>query len=122
MKKILHKLTISTLLASTAVLAAGKAPEPQKAENAPPAPPVSTPVPDGAPTAKDIGEPSITIRSKGPERIEEYRLRGKLYMIRITPPVGKPYYLIDQTGRGEFTRHEGPTPPTAVPQWVIKTF
>ena len=122
MKKILHKLIISTLLANSVVLAAGKVPEPTKTEKATPAPSGTTPVPDGAPTTKDMEEPTITIRSKGPERIEEYRLKGKLYMIRITPPVGKPYYLIDQAGRGEFTRHEGPTPPTAVPQWVIKTF
>lgn len=85
-------------------------------------PPGSTPVPDGAPTAKDLGEPSITIRNKGAERIEEYRIRGKLYMLKVTPPKGKPYYLVDQLGRGEFTRHDGPTPPVAVPQWVVKTF
>lgn len=122
MKKILQKLIIATLLSSTAVLAAGKVPEPSKPEKATPAPSGSTPVPDGAPTAKDIEEPTITIRTKGRERIEEYRLKGKLYMIRVTPPVGKPYFLVDQMGRGEFTRHEGPTPPTAVPQWVIKSF
>jgi hypothetical protein len=92
------------------------------ADKAPALPKGSTPVPDGAPTAKDIGEPQITIRNKGRERIEEYRLFGKLYMIRVTPPKGKPYYLIDQTGRGQFTRHDGPVAPEAVPQWVIHTF
>lgn len=80
------------------------------------------PVPDGAPTAKDIGEPEITIRSRGTVRTEEYRLNGKLYMIRIVPPKGRPYFLIDQAGRGQFTRHDGPVAPSAVPQWVIKTF
>lgn len=112
MKKTTPILAALLLLAGLPALAA---------EEAGP-PPGSTPVPDGAPTARDIEEPSITIRSRGGERIEEYRLRGKLYMIRITPPGGAPYYLIDQMGRGEFTRHEGPVAPTAVPHWVLHTF
>lgn len=122
MKKHLQQLAIALMLSSLPVFAADKAPEPPKAEKTPSTPPGSTPVPDGAPTASDVSEPSITIRNKGRERVEEYRLKGKLYMIRITPPKGKPYYLIDQMGRGEFTRHEGPAAPTAVPQWVIGTF
>ena len=113
MKNFLQKLIIALMIASLPVLAANKAQQQPKG---------SAPVPDGPPTAGDIGEPVITIRNKGRERIEEYRLKGKLYMIRITPPVGKPYYLIDQMGRGEFTRHDGPAAPTAVPQWVIHTF
>jgi hypothetical protein len=92
------------------------------AEKAPPPPKGATPVPDGAPAAKDVAEPEITIRSKGRERIEEYRLNGKLYMIRITPSKGRPYFLVDQSGRGQFVRHDGPVAPTAVPQWVIRTF
>lgn len=114
MKNFIQKLFISLMFASLPTFAAGKVP--------PQPPKDSTPVPGGAPTASDIGEPVITIRNKGRERIEEYRLKGKLYMVRVTPPVGKPYYLVDEMGRGEFTRHEGPAAPTAVPQWVIKTF
>lgn len=112
MKKTLQLLTIALTFTSLSTLAADT-PIPPKG---------STPVPDGAPTASNTGEPSITIRNKGRERIEEYRLKGKLYMIRITPPKGKPYYLVDQMGRGDFARHEGPAAPTAVPQWVIGTF
>lgn len=92
------------------------------AEKAAAPPKDAVPVPDGAPAAREPVEPEITIRSKGRERIEEYRLNGKLYMVRITPAKGRPYYLVDQTGRGQFVRHEGPVAPTAVPQWVIRTF
>jgi hypothetical protein len=113
MKKSVEKLLTILMLVSLPAFAADQAPEPPKG---------STPVPDGPPTAKDIEEPSITIRNKGPERVEEYRLRGKLYMIRVTPPHGRPYYLIDQMGQGEFTRYDGPVPPIAVPQWVLHTF
>lgn len=119
MKKTTQTLLAVLMLASVPALGAGKAP-PQPADNT--ALPPSIPVPDGAPTPGSVEEPSITIRSEGGARIEEYRLRGKLYMVRITPPVGKPYYLVDQMGRGEFTRHDGPATPTAVPQWVIHSF
>ncbi len=104
---------IAMLLTALPAVAADKAPAP---------PPGSKPVPDGAPAVGDVGEPVITIRNKGNERIEEYRIRGKLYMMKVTPPKGKPYYLVDQLGRGEFTRNDGPTPPVAVPQWVVKSF
>lgn len=113
MKKTMRKLIVALMLASLPALAADKAPAPPKG---------STPVPDGAPSAKDIEVPTITIRNKGAEQREEYRLRGKLYMIKVTPPKGKPYYLVDQMGRGEFTRNDGPVPPTAVPMWVIHSF
>ena len=113
MKKTTQTLIAALILSSLPALAAAQAAVP---------PAGSTPVPDGAPTPGEIEEPSITIRSKGGERIEEYRLRGKLYMIRITPPKGPTYYLIDQMGRGEFTRLEGPAAPTAVPHWVLTTF
>jgi Protein of unknown function (DUF2782) len=85
-------------------------------------PPDAQPVPDGAPTAKDIEEPQITIRNKGTHREEEYRLHGKLYMVKVIPPKGKPYYLVDNTGSGKFVRHEGPAVPIAPPEWVVKTF
>lgn len=113
MKNKIKALMIVVLGASVGVFAAEKTPEPPKD---------STPVPDGAPTARDIGEPQITIRNKGRERVEEFRLNGKLYMIRVVPPKGKPYYLVDQTGRGQFIRHDGPVAPEAVPQWVLHTF
>lgn len=111
MKKTSPTLIAALLLASLPALAADTAP-----------PAGSTPVPDGAPVPGEIEEPSITIRSENGTLIEEYRLRGKLYMVRITPPRGKPYYLIDQLGRGEFTRHDGPSAPMVVPQWVIHSF
>lgn len=122
MKRSLKPLAIALMFACLPALAADKALVAPQAEKAPAAPPGSAPVPDGAPVAGNVGEPSITIRNKGRERIEEFRIKGKLYMVRVVPPKGKPYFLIDQMGRGEFARHEGPAAPTAVPQWVIGTF
>jgi hypothetical protein len=67
-------------------------------------------------------EPQVTIKRRGEDRVEEYRMNGKLYMIKVTPPGSRPYYLIDDTGGGQFTRRDsldtGPRPP----MWVIHQF
>ncbi len=67
-------------------------------------------------------DPVITIRKEGGNTMEEYRIGGRLYMIKVTPPVGAPYYLVDPNGQGGFSRVEGPVAPTAVPKWVIFQF
>ena len=70
-------------------------------------------------------EPQITIRQRGADKIEEFRVGGKLYMIRVTPPGGTPYVLIDQKGDGQFaTPAQGPADAhnLSVPMWVIGTF
>lgn len=46
-------------------------------------------------------EPDITIIRKGKETIQEYRRAGKLYMIKVIPVVGPPYYFIDTNGDGK---------------------
>ena len=68
-------------------------------------------------------EPQVTITKKGEDTVEEYRVNGRLYKIRVTPARGEPYLLIDPTGEGSFVRQEGPgNPGLSVPQWVIGTF
>ncbi len=61
-----------------------------------------------AAVAEEVPSPSdeppyaeVIIRREGEKVIEEYRLDGHIYMIRIVPPVGPPYYLIDVDGDGE---------------------
>lgn len=69
-------------------------------------------------------EPQVIIRHRGEDRVEEYRISGKLYMIKVTPPHGTPYYLIDPKGDGVFVRKDlGVGDKTlSVPMWVIRTF
>ena len=47
------------------------------------------------------GEPDVTIRQEGDRTVEEYRVNGFLYAVKITPKVGKPYFLV---------RADGPAP------------
>ena len=60
---------------------------------------------------------SIVIRPGKARTYKEYRVGGQLYAIKVTPKVGKPYYLIAADNEGN------PIDPTErtmlVPSWVI---
>jgi hypothetical protein len=88
-----------------------------------PPPPPENYNPPAVPELPDAGqpEPEITITTKGTEIHHEYRLNGRLYMIKIVPAKGKPYYLIDHEGSGQFRRSDFETR-IAIPTWVIKRF
>lgn len=67
-------------------------------------------------------EPQVTIKKREGDTVEEFRVGGTLYMIKVTPSHGVPYYLMDRQGDGNFARVDAPAPPLSVPQWVIGTF
>jgi hypothetical protein len=46
-------------------------------------------------------EPDITIIRKEKKTIQEFRRNGKLYMVKVIPDVGPPYYFIDTNGDGK---------------------
>lgn len=46
-------------------------------------------------------EPTVTIREEDDRRIEEYRRNGRVYMIKVTPKKGIPYYYMDTDGDGQ---------------------
>ena len=77
------------------------------------------------PPAMDSGtndEPEVTIIKKTEQTVEEYRVGGKLYMIKIIPKVGKPYYMVDDQGDGKFSRQESLDSGVRPPRWVIHRF
>lgn len=67
------------------------------------------------------GEPQVTIRKKGAETIEEYRINGELYMMKVTPDHGVPYYLHKEDQGGAWV-NIGPNPPLSVPKWILFRF
>ena len=96
----------------------------QTRPSAPP-PPQLEPLPEPTPPpgAVEPGlEPQVTIIQREAETIEEYRINGRLYMVKVTPRVGLPYYLIDEVGEGRFIRRDGGGTGLRVPMWVISTF
>jgi hypothetical protein len=85
------------------------------------------PIPEPPPAPEGLNldpalEPQVTILKRGDDRVEEYRIKGRLYMIKVTPPHGVPYYLIDEKGDGRFARQESLDTGLRVPMWVIGTF
>ncbi len=64
-------------------------------------------------------EPQVTIVKKEAETREEYRIKGKLYMVKVTPSIGKPYYLVDRQGDGKFVEADIAQNPVRPPMWVI---
>ena len=79
------------------------------------------PLPPPDPVAYDEAlEPEITIIQRKDATVEEYRLNGRLYMVKVTSVVGKPYYFIDRDGDGLMeSRISALKNPLQVPQWVI---
>lgn len=83
------------------------------------------PLPEPPPPPPGVSDqslqPQVTVTKRGENKVEEYRVNGKLYMLKVTPPHGTPYYLIDRQGNGTWVR--APTDSgLVVPQWVIHSF
>lgn len=87
-------------------------------------PPDLQPLPEPPPAASvdPALEPQVTIVRRGDTKEEQYRLNGKLYMIKVTPPGGVPYYLIESKGDGTWSRQESLDTGLRVPMWVIGNF
>lgn len=69
----------------------------------------------------DPDEPEVTIIKKETETVEEYRINGQLYMIKVTPAHGVPYYLHKEDQNGEWI-NSGPIQPMSIPKWTIFRF
>ena len=70
--------------------------KPPRLEAVPEAPEPPLPVQSG-----ETLEPDITIIRKGKKTIQEFRRGGRLYMIKVIPDIGPPYYFIDNDGDGK---------------------
>ena len=105
------------MLALAMPLLASAASDPPNLEPLPEAPPP----PPGL--ENEAGEPEVTITKRGEDTIEEYRINGQLYMMKVTPSHGVPYYLTKESDdEGSWARSNGPTPPLSVPKWVLFRF
>ncbi len=67
-------------------------------------------------------EPQVTIVKRGEETIEEYRVNGEMYMMKVTPSHGVPYYLLKPDRDAGWARMDGPEAPLSVPKWVLFNF
>lgn len=90
------------------------------------APPDLTPSEE--PELPDLGmdsslEPEITIRKGEKGTVEEYRIGGQLYMIKVIPRIGKPFYLLNKRSPvGEPHRGDLEGYGVNVPMWELYRF
>ena len=102
------------LLLAAVIFPAG-AQRPPNLEPIPEPPLPAVPVNPNDPTL----EPQVTIRTQGEETVEEYRLNGRLYMIRVVPKNGPPFYLMDMPGEGTISRPNNFGPEIRPPMWNV---
>ncbi|MDD2767594.1 MAG: DUF2782 domain-containing protein [Methylococcus sp.] len=90
-------------------------PEEGKLQPVPDPPDIPGPVQSG-----EELEPDVTIMRKGDDLYEEYRINGKLYMVKVKPKIGPPYVLMDKDGDGNMdVRTTDLARSMDVPQWVL---
>jgi len=105
------------------------APPPLPANIAPPPlPPAAEPVPPpaaGSPTPLEEyrggtdDEPQVTIIRRDTETVEEVRVGGVLRYVRVTPRIGRPYYLVPSSNGQNFTRQDSLGSGLSVPMWLL---
>ena len=85
-----------------------------------PVPGVDVPEPPLPVESGETLQPDITIIRKGENLIQEYRRGGRLYMIKVIPDVGPPYYFIDTNGDGHLdVRGNDLDRPSRINMWKI---
>ena len=80
------------------------------------------PEPPPPPPMPAEGEPTVRIPVQETDKIEEVRQGGRVVMLKVTPPHGKPYYLVDTTGNGNWMRRDSLDDGVRVPMWPIHTW
>lgn len=69
---------------------------------------------------QDADVPQVTIIRRKGRVIEQYRINNQIYMVKIIPSKGYPYYLIDSDGDGSLeTRRDGLGDMPHLNQWRI---
>ncbi len=76
-----------------------------------PPPPVASP--------EEAMAPEVVIVPKKGAVIYEFRRGGQLFMIKVVPKVGLPYYLIDTDADGVWDKRLDDVAPLSVPQWIL---
>jgi Protein of unknown function (DUF2782) len=108
-----RRLLVLSILFSAGAFAQSRPPKLEPLPELPPPPPISGPAAD---------EPRVRIPVQEGDKIEPIRQGGHVVAVRVTPPHGKPYYLIDTTGNGNWMRRESLDDGLRVPMFPILEF
>lgn len=69
--------------------------------------------------SRNIPQPEVRIIRKKDVVIEEYRVKGHLRYVKITPSVGLPYYMVDTDGDGVLETREDDLSNPPINQWIL---
>ena len=72
---------------------------------------------EAPPAMAESDEPAVRIPVQEGNRVEEIRVGGRVVMLKVTPPGGKPYYLADP-GVNRESLDDG----VRFPMWPIYVF
>ena len=117
------KLLLAIAALAAMVLFPGSLPAQDDLAKPPPIPPADA---EDVPIPPKIQEeqivPTVTIREEEDRMIEEYRLDGQVYMVKVTPRGGIPYYYIDTDGDGrlELDMDQRALNPVQPVYWKVK--
>jgi hypothetical protein len=65
-------------------------------------------------------EPKVSIEEHHNRTVEEYRVNNNLYMVKVRPRVGRPYYLVDHDGSGSMEWSRGSSElEKQAPRWTL---
>ena len=67
-------------------------------------------------------EPAVRIPVQKEDKVEAMREGGRIVMLKVTPPNGRPYYLVDTTGNGNWMRRDSLDDGVRVPLWPVYIF
>jgi hypothetical protein len=89
-------------------------------------PPKLEPLPDVPPPPPEIAndpelQPQVTVTRRDNETVEEYRVNGRVTMVKVTPRHGHPYFLMADAN-GALTRRESLDSGVKVPLWLLFSF
>jgi hypothetical protein len=101
------------MLALAPLALAEEAPK-QQTEAVPEPPPLPEKMQSG-----EVLEPDVTIIESDEQKIEQYSVNGHIYMVKITPKGGVPYYLVDTDGDGDLEYHRSDLDNPNVQQWRL---
>ncbi len=87
-------------------------------------PPELEPLPEPPPPPEmPAEEPRVSIPVQKGDKVEEARdSAGRVVAVKVTPPGGAPYYLVDVGGTGQWMRRDSLDAEFRVPLWIIRTF
>ena len=87
-------------------------------------PPKLEPLPEPPlPAASGPFDPGVRIPVQDKATVEAvHRVAGRVVAVRVTPPGGRPYFLVDPDGSGNWMRRDSLDTALGVPLWLIHEF